>query len=108
MVKLSPTAQEEIQRLLSKQQQKPCLRLAIKPGGCHELYYDMSFVENPEPGDRLFESQNTQILIDEQSYSYVHDLVIDYSQDLMGGAFRFHNPQAKITCGCGNSFSVGQ
>ncbi|MBD0303495.1 MAG: iron-sulfur cluster assembly accessory protein, partial [Tolypothrix sp. T3-bin4] len=49
---------------------------------------------------------NVQIVIDTNSYNQINGLTIDYSEDLMGGAFRFQNPQAVATCGCGNSFST--
>jgi len=46
------------------------------------------------------------VVIDDQSLDYINGLMLDYSEDLMGGGFRFHNPNAKHSCGCGNSFSV--
>ncbi|MBH8562440.1 iron-sulfur cluster assembly accessory protein [Nostoc sp. CENA67] len=107
MINLSPAAVSEIGRLKSKQP-NALLRLAVKPGGCSGLFYDMSFDETVKADDRLFDLNGIQVVIDAESLDYVNDLALDYSEDLMGGGFRFHNPQAIATCGCGNSFSVSQ
>jgi iron-sulfur cluster assembly accessory protein len=108
MIHLSPAVVSEIKRLKSKQQQpNPLFRLAVKLGGCSGWYYDMSFDEIASSSDRTFECEGIQVVIDAESFNYVDGLTIDYSEDLMGGAFRFHNPQANASCGCGNSFAVG-
>ncbi|MBD2455937.1 iron-sulfur cluster assembly accessory protein [Nostoc sp. FACHB-87] len=108
MIQLSQAAKIEIERLKSKQKSNTLVRLAVKPGGCSDLFYDMSFAEVVQPGDRTFEIGGLQILVDHQSLQYINELVLDYSEDLMGGGFRFHNPQAITTCSCGNSFAIHQ
>ncbi|PMB19546.1 HesB/IscA family protein [Fischerella thermalis] len=108
MIYLSPAAASEIKRLKSKQQQSNLLfRLAVKLGGCSGRYYEMCFDEIASSGDRTFECEGIQVVIDAESFNYVDGLTIDYSEDLMGGAFRFYNPQANASCGCGNSFAIG-
>ncbi|RCJ34168.1 hypothetical protein A6770_17670 [Nostoc minutum NIES-26] len=107
MIHLSPTAASEIGRLKSKQPHA-LFRLAVKPGGCCGWFYDMSFDEAVKAGDRLIELNGIKAVIDAESLDYVNGLALDYSEDLMGGGFRFHNPQAIATCGCGNSFSISQ
>ncbi len=106
MIHLSQTAITEIRRLQSKQQPKALLRLTIKPGGCSGWFYDMSFDETVKAEDQVFNMSGMTIVIDNESLNYVNGLALDYSEDLMGGGFRFHNPQAIATCGCGNSFSI--
>ncbi|MEA5582299.1 iron-sulfur cluster assembly accessory protein [Nodularia harveyana UHCC-0300] len=106
MIHLSPAAISEIRRLQLKQQPKTLLRLTIKLGGCSGWFYDISFDQTVKVDDRLFNVNGIEVVIDDHSYSYVHELALDYSEDLMGGGFRFHNPQAIATCGCGNSFSI--
>ncbi|MEI2581978.1 HesB/IscA family protein [Scytonema sp. PRP1] len=106
MIQLSKAAATEIGRLKSKQQPNVLFRLAVKTGGCSGWYYDMSFDEAVQVGERVFDSQGIQVVIDAESLEYIKGLTLDYSEDLMGGGFRFHNPQAKATCGCGNSFSA--
>jgi iron-sulfur cluster assembly protein len=105
MITFSPAAANEVKRLGSKQNSKLTFRLRIEIGGCSGLFYDMSFDKANEQ-DITFDSQGIQIVIDSQSLNYVNGLVVDYSEDLMGGGFRFHNPLMTTSCGCGNSFAV--
>ncbi|QOV24253.1 HesB/IscA family protein [Anabaenopsis elenkinii] len=106
MIHLSQAAIIEIGRLKSKQQADSWLRLAIKEGGCSGWFYEMSFDQVVTSNDRVFDVSGIQVLIDEESLNYVNGLALDYSEDLMGGGFRFHNPQSIGTCGCGISFSI--
>lgn len=107
MIDLSPAAVSEIGRLKSNQP-NALFRLAVKQGGCFGWFYDMSFDETVKLGDRLFDLNGIQVVIDAESLDYINDLALDYSEDLMGGGFRFDNPQAIAICGCGNSFSISQ
>jgi iron-sulfur cluster assembly protein len=106
MIHLSQAAASEIGRIKSKQQANALFRLAVKPGGCSGFFYDMSFDKAIKVGDQLFNLDEIQVVIDATSLNYLNGLRVDYSEDLMGGGFRFHNPQAIVTCGCGNSFST--
>jgi iron-sulfur cluster assembly protein len=106
MIKLTQAAVTEIKRLQSKQQPNILFRLAVKPGGCSGWVYDMSFEQALRVGDRIFECNKVQVVIDDETLPYINDLTLDYSEDLMGGGFRFDNNRAKTTCGCGNSFSI--
>ncbi|MEN9565232.1 MAG: hypothetical protein RLZZ69_428, partial [Cyanobacteriota bacterium] len=54
--------------------------------------------------NRYYLGGQINLAIDPQSWKYVESLKLDYAEDLMGGGFRFHNPQNKKTCGCGISF----
>lgn len=107
MILLSTTAANEIRRLKSKQHNPNLLfRLQVQAGGCSGLFYDMTFDEAVRQGDRVYECSGITIVVDPQSLNYINNLKIDYSEDLMGGGFRFHNPTAIAICGCGNSFST--
>ncbi|MBW4614986.1 MAG: iron-sulfur cluster assembly accessory protein [Desmonostoc vinosum HA7617-LM4] len=108
MVLLSQAAATEIGRMKSKQQPNVLFRLAVKSGGCSGWFYDLSFDEAAKDGDRILDLHGIATVVDAQSLNYINGLTVDYSEDLMGGGFRFHNPQAIATCGCGNSFSISQ
>lgn len=115
---LSPLAAKEIKRLSTKQSHSSVVfRLTVKAGGCSGFYYDMSFekvshLENgqitPSPNDHLFESEGIQIIVDNNTLQFVKGLKLDYSEDLMGGGFRFYNPLAALVCNCGNSFNISK
>ena len=111
MVEISSTAMTEIDRLKqTRQMADSFLRLRVKTGGCSGLFYDLELEDIPanlpnQESDRTMEIQGVQVIVDPQSWQYVEHLQLDYSEDLMGGGFRFHNPQVKQTCGCGISFA---
>lgn len=107
MIHLSPPAANEIRRLLSKQlNPNMCFRLQVQPGGCSGLFYDMTFDEAASEGDQVYNCKGIPVVVDAQTLNYISGLTLDYSEDLMGGGFRFHNPNAIAPCGCGNSFST--
>lgn len=106
MINISPAAIKEITRLKSKSANPELsFRLAVQPGGCSGWIYKLEF-DIPTQSDRLYESNGINIIVDSSSAEYLNGLTLDYSEDLMGGAFRFHNPNALTFCGCGNSFST--
>jgi iron-sulfur cluster assembly protein len=115
MVNITPAAVAEIKRIqLNRQMTDAPLRLMVKEGGCLDFFYDLSLVsresrvelDDPQTAksDRLLEVNGISLVVDSQSWQYVESLNLDYAEDLMGGGFRFHNPQNKKTCGCGISF----
>ena len=115
MVDLSPAAAKEIKRIFSNQPASDSsLRLAVKSGGCSGLYYDFkiearhSDSDLPAQGDRFLRIDDICIIVDSQSWKYVEHLKLDYSEDLMGGGFRFHHPKIKNLCGCGISFASAE
>ncbi|WP_028954030.1 HesB/IscA family protein [Synechocystis sp. PCC 7509] len=106
MITISPAAIQEIRRLKAKFANPEALfRLQVEPGGCSGLIYKLNF-DPPTQSDRLYESNGINIVIDPSSVEHLNGLTLDYSEDLMGGAFRFHNPNALTFCGCGNSFAT--
>jgi iron-sulfur cluster assembly accessory protein len=107
MIHLSQAAIREVIRLKSKQpSQNALFRLGVTPGGCSGLSYTIAFDSHVTEQDQVQECDGIQVVVDSQSLKSIGNLSIDYSEDLMGGGFRFHNPQASTHCSCGHSFSV--
>ena len=107
MIHLSKTAAAEVKRLKSKYRNPNALfRLGVELSGCSGLSYTMGFDDTIAPEDAVCESEGVQVAIDPQQSKYLNELTLDYSEDLMGGGFRFHNPNAAKSCSCGNSFSA--
>jgi iron-sulfur cluster assembly accessory protein len=105
MIYLSQTAAKEIKRLKqSRGQSNHYFRLGVKSGGCSGLFYTLDLTERSLSGDRVTESEGIKILVDEASLPYLENLKLDYAEDLMGGGFRFSNPNAANPCSCGLSF----
>lgn len=107
MITLSPTALQEIQRIqTSRSSQGEQFRVKIKQGGCLDWYYVFEWVKEVDRTDRTIPLEKLTLYIEKNSYQSIEGLTIDYSEDLMGGGFRFNNPQASKTCNCGQSFSL--
>jgi iron-sulfur cluster assembly protein len=107
MIHLSQAAAQEVQRMRSKAANPNALfRLGIQPGGCAEFYYTLELIDSASPDEQMFHCEGIPIVVVSQSWPYLTGLNLDYSEDLMGGGFRFHNPNATSSCGCGNSFAI--
>ncbi|MFB2839477.1 HesB/IscA family protein [Floridanema evergladense] len=106
MINLSKAAASEVKRLMAQKQPNSLFRLGVQPGGCAGIYYTLEFDRATRSGDRVYDCQGIQIVVEENTLEYINGLTLDYTEDLMGGGFRFHNPNASSSCGCGNSFSV--
>ncbi|MGB3534127.1 MAG: iron-sulfur cluster assembly accessory protein [Microcoleaceae cyanobacterium] len=107
MIKISPIAAQEILRLRVQQSHDNAFfRLGVSLGGCCQWFYTMNFEEKLQSDDTVYPVDRLQVVIDSESLTYLEGLQIDYSEDLMGGGFRFKNPQATQSCGCGHSFST--
>jgi iron-sulfur cluster assembly protein len=105
MIQLSQIAIEEIKRLGAKPRNLgQNLRLGVKAGGCGDFSYLLSFDSVINPDDTTYEFSGIALVVDSQSLNYIDGMTLDYSEDLMGGNFRFHNPNAASSCGCGISF----
>ena len=83
------------------------LRLRVIGGGCSGFTYDLFFDDEiDETIDETFESHGVQLYVDMMSLTYLEGTEIDYVEGLYGAGFKFNNPGAKATCGCGSSFGV--
>ncbi len=107
MIQLSDNAKKAVEKLL-KEQAKPeaYLRIGVKGGGCSGMSYDVKLDERKDALDREFDLNGVKVLCDSKSLIYLDGMTIDFSNELVGGGFRFVNPNASGTCGCGTSFSV--
>lgn len=81
------------------------LRLAVTGGGCSGLSYKIEFGDRKEK-DNILEFGSLKVFIDPKSSIYLKGVVLDFKDGLQGKGFVFENPNAKNTCGCGESFSI--
>ncbi|OFV89477.1 MAG: hypothetical protein A3J75_00100 [Acidobacteria bacterium RBG_16_68_9] len=82
------------------------LRVGVRGGGCSGFQYHLAFEENPTEEDSVFELGGVLIFVDQASAPYLNGVTIDYVNRLHGGGFKFLNPNASRTCGCGSSFTA--
>ncbi len=81
------------------------LRIAVHGGGCSGLQYALDFSNESRPGDSILEVEGLKVYIDMASMQYLQGCEVDYVSGLNGTGFKFNNPNAQRTCGCGHSFS---
>jgi iron-sulfur cluster assembly protein len=83
------------------------LRIGVKAGGCSGLSYTFAWEAEARPGDHVFDGpEGSKIFVDPKSFRFIEGTTLDYDTGLVSRGFRFDNPHAKSSCGCGASFSV--
>jgi iron-sulfur cluster assembly accessory protein len=106
MVTLTDIAAKKVNEFLTSQNEPEAgLRVAVKGGGCSGFQYQLALDERRD-GDRVFEHDGINIIVDEQSLAYVDGSTVDYTESLMGAGFQVNNPNVVAACGCGSSFRV--
>ncbi len=107
MITVTESALAQVRRLRRKQNDESLmLRLGVKNAGCSGLSYDMKLENLATAEDQIYQHGDINVVIATESLPYLQQMVLDYSSDLMGGGFKFRNPNATHTCGCGSSFST--
>ncbi len=81
------------------------IRVGVVGGGCSGFQYSMDFENTQRDGDIAFEQDGIKLYVDPMSSMYLQGVSIDYVVGLQGAGFKFTNPNARNTCGCGQSFS---
>lgn len=106
-ITVTDSAQTQIRTLLGQPgNTAKGVRVGVKGGGCSGLSYKMDPDQGPGSNDHVFDFEGFQVYCDPKSYLYLNGLILDFSTELMGGGFKFVNPNATKTCGCGTSFSA--
>jgi iron-sulfur cluster assembly protein len=82
------------------------LRIGIRGGGCSGLEYFMDYLPEPGEGDKRFDHGGLRVCVDKKSYLFLNGVQIDYAVSLVKNGFVFHNPAAKRSCSCGESFTL--
>lgn len=81
------------------------IRIGVVGGGCSGFQYSMDFEKEQRPDDLAMEQDGVKLFVDPMSSMYLQGVTIDYVVGLQGAGFKFNNPNARNTCGCGSSFS---
>ena len=104
---LTESAVEQIKKLLGRDAPSGRgLRIAVTDGGCSGYSYKLDFDNQKRPDDLVLDRDGVTLYIDNGSAPYLAGTVIDFAGGLYGGGFKFTNPNATATCGCGTSFSA--
>jgi iron-sulfur cluster assembly accessory protein len=107
MFTLTENAQKAIGRFI-KGSETPVegLRISVTGGGCSGLQYGMSLEATSKPDDKVVEVNHIKVFIDPCSAPMLDGVTVDFLDSMQGSGFKFHNPNASASCGCGNSFSA--
>jgi iron-sulfur cluster assembly accessory protein len=105
-VSLSERAARRIAEIVAGEPAGTTLRVTVEGGGCSGFQYKFDLVREQAADDVVVERDGTRVLIDPVSLEYMSGSQIDFVDDLIGAAFKIHNPNAKASCGCGTSFSL--
>jgi iron-sulfur cluster assembly protein len=82
------------------------LRVAVVPGGCSGLTYDLGWDSTEQDDDETAEVDGLRVVLDKKSRLYLSGTELDFTDGLQGEGFHFKNPQASRTCACGESFGM--
>ena len=106
MIALTDTATSKVKELIEAEGQPDLfLRVAVRPGGCSGMSYDMFFDTERADDDIETAYGEIKVVVDPASAQHLDGASLDYKDGLQGAGFHITNPNAQRTCGCGESFS---
>jgi iron-sulfur cluster assembly protein len=108
LVNVTETALSQIKHLLDQEGklETHALRMKVFGGGCSGLQYQLMFDDQVKDGDQQVDEAGVRVVVDEKSALYLVGTTLDYIDTLMEWGFKIQNPNAKNSCGCGQSFSA--
>lgn len=105
-VQLSEPAAEKVRSLLGQEGRDDLrLRVAVQPGGCSGLIYQLYFDERILEGDAVVDYSGVEVVVDKMSVPYLDGATIDFEDTIQKQGFTIDNPQAQGSCACGDSFN---
>ena len=106
-LKLTDAAIRQVKTILARENMNDYgLRVAVTSGGCSGFSYGLDFEKQERPDDLVLTMDSVKVYLDPSSAKHLAGTVIDYMSSLQESGFKFSNPNAKGTCGCGTSFSA--
>jgi iron-sulfur cluster assembly protein len=105
-VTLTEKAAKQIAKQLEKRGKGLGLRLGVKKAGCSGFAYTIDYADELAQDDQVFEQHGVKVIVQSKELGYLDGVEIDFAREGINEAFRFNNPKAKGTCGCGESFTV--
>ena len=107
LLSITEKAASKIKQIAAKQGRTDAsLRIQVVGGGCSGLSYQFGFSDQANPQDKIFEQFGVKVAVDPRTLIYVAGSELDYEESLMKSGFKVKNPNATVSCSCGESFSV--
>ena len=102
---VTPKAAQKMKDILTQQKKEGWgIRIVVSAGGCAGYMYGMDFAQKGEENDQVIHANGVPVFIEANSTKLLSGVVIDFVETLQESGFKFENPNAKATCGCGQSF----
>lgn len=105
-ISLTDSAASRVRTFLASRGSGLGLRLSVRKTGCSGFAYVVNYADEARAGDVVFEDRGVKVFVDTDSLALIDGTVVDFVKHGLNEAFRFHNPNVKGECGCGESFSV--
>jgi len=106
MITLTPGAIAKVKSILAEHKEEAGLRIAVVGGGCSGFQYQMTLDKEAQVDDKVIDLEGLKIFVDTRSLLYLNGTEVDYVDGLNGSGFKFDNPNARASCGCGQSFDA--
>ncbi len=108
-IQISELAATKITEILAEENKHESgLRVFVQGGGCSGFQYGLMIEETPGVGDKVIESNGVKLFVDPISIRYLKGAQVDFVDNIGGGGFTIKNPNARSTCGCGQSFAMDE
>lgn len=105
-ITLTESAANRVKDFLASRGKGEGLRLAVRTSGCSGMAYVIEFADAIDPDDTVYEANGVKLIVDAKSLVYLDGTEVDFSKEGLNEGFKFNNPNAKDSCGCGESFNV--
>jgi iron-sulfur cluster assembly protein len=108
-IQLTDSAVQHIRKLLAQHEGSIGLRLGTRRSGCSGYAYVVDYAGTIEEDDKVFESAGIKILVDRASLPHLDGMIVNYVKNgLLSEGLEFSNPNARSSCGCGESIAFGE
>ena len=105
-ITLTAPAAKQVTRQIAKRGAGVGVRLGVTTSGCSGLSYKLEYVDEQLPEDVVFEDHGVKVLVDPKSLAYIDGTELDFVREGLNEGFKFHNPNERDRCGCGESFRI--
>jgi iron-sulfur cluster assembly protein len=103
-IEITEAAAQEIAKQRAKRGTPDAsIRVGIRGGGCTGFSYVFEWADQPKPTDKVISAHGVTVVVDPKSFVYLAGMQLDFVRGMMGHGFKFNNPNAKGSCGCGES-----
>ncbi len=105
-IQLTESAANRVRNFLASRGSGLGLKLGVKKTGCSGFAYVINYADAADPSDHVFEDRGVKVFVDPASLPLIQGTTVDFVKQGLNEAFKFHNPNVKGECGCGESFNV--